>query len=149
MWFDTILWLAAIVAFIAVEAATTALVSVWFAIGAAAAMLTSFFTPSLGIQAAVFAVVSAIALAVMVPTLARHRQGHKPPVTNGSPLTIGKQGTVLAAIEPGLPGRVRVDGLDWQARAETAIPQGARICVADVDGAVLLVVPVHESTSVE
>ena len=149
MWFDTILWLAAIVAFIAVEAATTALVSVWFAIGAAAAMLTSFFTPSLGIQAAVFAVVSAIALAVMVPTLVRHRQVHKPPVTNGSPLTIGKQGIVLAAIEPGLPGRVRVDGLDWQARAETAIPQGARICVADVDGAVLLVVPVHESTSVE
>lgn len=149
MWFDTILWLAAIVAFIAVEAATTALVSVWFAVGAAAAMLTSFFTPSLGIQAAVFAVVSAIALAVMVPTLVRHRQVHKPPVTNGSPLTIGKQGNVLAAIEPGLPGRVRVDGLDWQARAETAIPQGARICVADVDGAVLLVVPVHESTSVE
>lgn len=149
MWFDTILWLAAIVAFIAVEAATTALVSVWFAVGAAAAMLTSFFTPSLGIQAAVFAVVSAIALAVMVPTLVRHRQVHKPPVTNGSPLTIGKQGTVLVAIEPGLPGRVRVDGLDWQARAETAIPQGARICVADVDGAVLLVVPVHESTSVE
>ena len=149
MWFDTILWLAAIVAFIAVEAATTALVSVWFAIGAAAAMLTSFFTPSLGIQAAVFAVVSAIALAVMLPTLVRHRQVHKPPVTNGSPLTIGKQGTVLAAIESGLPGRVRVDGLDWQARADTAIPRGARICVAGVDGAVLLVVPVHESTSVE
>ena len=37
MWFDTILWLAAIIAFIAVEAATTALVSVWFAVGAAAA----------------------------------------------------------------------------------------------------------------
>lgn len=59
MWFDTILWLVAIVAFIAVETATTALVSVWFAIGAAAAMFASFFTSSLGIQAAVFAVVSA------------------------------------------------------------------------------------------
>ena len=57
MWFDTILWLVAIVAFIAVETATTALVSVWFAIGAAAAMFASFFTSSLGIQAAVFAVV--------------------------------------------------------------------------------------------
>lgn len=31
MWFDTILWLVAVVAFIMVEAATTALVSVWFA----------------------------------------------------------------------------------------------------------------------
>ena len=149
MWFDTILWLVAVAAFIAVEAATTALVSVWFAIGAAAAMFASFFTPSLGIQAAIFAVVSAIALAVMVHTLVRHRQEHKPPVTNGSPLTIGKQGIVLAAIEPGLPGRVRVDGLDWQARAEVSIRQGARISVADVDGAVLLVVPVNEPTTVE
>ena len=99
MWFDTILWLVAIVAFIAVETATTALVSVWFAIGAAAAMFASFFTSSLGIQAAVFAVVSAVALAIMVPTLTRHRKEHKPPVTNGSPLTIGKQGIVLVAID--------------------------------------------------
>ena len=87
MWFDTILWLVAIVAFIAVETVTTALVSVWFAIGAAAAMFASFFTSSLGIQAAVFAVVSAVALAIMVPTLTRHRKEHKPPITNGSPLT--------------------------------------------------------------
>lgn len=148
MWFDTILWLAAVVTFIAVEAATTALVSVWFAIGAAAAMLASFFTDSLGIQAVIFAVVSAVALAVMVPTLVRHRQEHKPPVTNGSPLTIGKQGTVLTAIEPGLPGRVHVDGLDWQARADVSVPQGARIKVTDVDGAMLIVVPVTEPTTV-
>ena len=114
MWFDTILWLVTIVAFIAVETATTALVSVWFAIGAAAAMFASFFTSSLGIQAAVFAVVSAVALAIMVPTLTRRRKEH-----------------------------------NWQARAEVAIPQGARICVADVDGAVLLVTPVTEATSVE
>ena len=148
MWFDTILWLVAIVAFIAVEAATTALVSVWFAIGAAAAMLASLFTDSLGVQAAVFAVVSAVALAIMVPTLARHRKEHKPPVTNGSPLTIGKQGTVLTPIEPGLPGRVHVDGLDWQARADVSLPQGARIRVADVNGAMLIVVPVTEPTTV-
>ena len=149
MWFDTILWLVAIVAFIAVEAATTALVSVWFAVGAAAAMAASFFNIGFGWQALVFAVVSAITLALMIPTLASRRGEHKAPVTNGSPLTIGKQGIVLVAVEPGLPGRVRVDGLDWQARAEVAIPQGARICVADVDGAVLLVTPVTEATSVE
>ena len=54
MWFDTILWLVAIVAFIAVEAATTALVSVWFAVGAAAAMAASFFNIGFGWQALVF-----------------------------------------------------------------------------------------------
>lgn len=148
MWFDTILWLVAIVAFIAVETATTALVSVWFAIGAAAAMFASFFTSSLGIQAAVFAVVSAVALAIMVPTLTRHRKEHKPPVTNGSPLTIGKQGVVLTAIEPGLPGRVRVDGLDWQAKAGVALAPDTRIVVNAVDGAVLIVSPVTEKTTV-
>lgn len=148
MWFDTILWLVAIVAFIAVETATTALVSVWFAIGAAAAMFASFFTSSLGIQAAVFAVVSAVALAIMVPTLTRRRKEHKPPVTNGSPLTIGKQGIVLVAIEPGMPACPRRwSGLAGPCRS--CHPQGARICVADVDGAVLLVTPVTEATSVE
>ena len=78
----------------------------------------------------------------MVPTLTRHRKEHKPPVTNGSPLTIGKQGVVLVDIEPGLPGRVRVDGLDWQARAEVTLPQGTRCKVVAVDGAILIVAPV-------
>ena len=130
MWFDTILWLAAIVAFIAVEAATTALVSVWFAVGAAAAMVVSLFTVSFGWQLLVFAVVSAVTLALMVPGLLRRRGHAQPPVTNGSPLTIGKQGVVL------------VDGLDWQARAGVPLAKGTRCQVTAVDGAVLIVVPV-------
>lgn len=104
MWFDTILWLVAIVAFIMVEAATTALVSVWFAVGAAAAMLVSFFNVGFGWQMLVFAVVSAITLGLMLPRLISRRGAHRAPVTNGSPLTIGKQGVVLVDLEPGLPG---------------------------------------------
>lgn len=73
MWFDTILWLVAIVAFIMVEAATTALVSVWFAVGAAAAMLVSFFNVAFGWQMLVFAVVSAITLGLMLPRLISRR----------------------------------------------------------------------------
>ena len=140
MWFDTILWLVAVVAFIMVEAATTALVSVWFAVGAAAAMLVSSF--DVGWQMLVFAVVSAITLGLMLPRLISRRGAHRAPVTNGSPLTIGKQGVVLVDIEPGLPGRVRVDGLDWQARAEVTLPQGTRCKVVAVDGAILIVAPV-------
>lgn len=149
MWFDTILWLVAIVAFIAVEAATTALVSVWFAVGAAAAMAASFFNIGFGWQALVFAVVSAITLALMIPTLASRRGEHKAPVTNGSPLTIGKQGVVLVDIEPGTLGRVRVDGLDWQACAETPLPKGERCKVVAVDGAILIVVPVTVNAAAE
>lgn len=148
MWFDTMLWLIALVVFIAVEAATTALVSIWFAVGAAAAMLASFFTQSVGIQLAVFAVVSAVTLGLTVPALLKRRAGQKPPVTNGTQLAVGRQGTVLTPLAPGTAGRVRVDGLDWQARAEAPLPQGAACRVVAADGAVLLVEPAETKQTV-
>ena len=124
-------WAAAIVVFAIAEAATTALVSIWFAVGAAAAMVASIFTASLGVQCAVFAVVSAVTLTTM----------RQPPITNGSPLTIGSRGIVLREIPQGDIGRVRVDGLDWQARTVdgTPLPKDARCEVKNVDGAVLIV----------
>ena len=142
MWFDTILWLVAIVAFIMVEAATTALVSVWFAVGAAAAMLVSFFNVGFGWQMLVFAVVSAITLGLMLPRLISRRGAHRAPVTSGTPLPKGARGGVGGDSGRGRPGRVRVDGLDWQARAEVTLPQGTRCKVVAVDGAILNVAPV-------
>ena len=138
---DSILWLVAVAVFAAVELSTTALVSIWFAVGAVAALLVSFAPVGFGWQLLVFAVVSAVVLAVMVPRLAARRAKNQPPVTNGSPLTIGKQGTVLRAIEPGDLGRVHVDGLDWQARSDTPLPAGSKCRVTDVDGFVLIVAP--------
>ena len=144
---DTLFWLIAVIAFVVIEASTTALVSIWFAVGATAALISSFFTQSLSVEAAVFAIVSAIALIIMVPTLAKRRKERTAPVTNGSPLTIGKQGVVLVDIKPGYLGRVRVDGLDWQARAEAPMPQGTPCRVTEVDGAVLIVCPVTADTA--
>lgn len=143
----TVFWLIAVIAFVVLEAVTTALVSVWFAVGGVAALAVSFFTDSLPVQGAVFAVVSAIALGVMVPAMAKRRRQNQPPVTNGSPLTIGKQGYVLADIRPGYLGRVHVDGLDWQARADILMPKGAPCKVTDVDGAVLIVCTVTADTA--
>ena len=143
----TVFWLIAVIAFVVLEAVTTALVSVWFAVGGVAALAVSFFTDSLPVQGAVFAVVSAIALGVMVPAMAKRRRQNQPPVTNGSPLTIGKQGYVLVAIQPGYLGRVHVDGLDWQARADVPMPKGTPCKVSDVDGAVLIVTPVTANTA--
>lgn len=139
MHFDLIFWLAAFAVFAVVEAATTALVSLWFAVGSLAALVVSLFGGSLGVQLAVFAVVSAVALGIMVPTLAKRRREQKAPVTNGAGLTLGKQGVVLKAILPGTVGRVRVDGLDWQAVADTPLPEGTAIVVTAAEGATLRV----------
>ena len=88
-----------------------------------------------------FAVVSAVTLAVMLPLLAKRRTMRQPPITNGSPLTIGSRGIVLREIPQGDTGRVRVDGLDWQARTVdgTPLPKDACCEVKNVDGAVLIV----------
>lgn len=136
---DSILWLIAVIVFLAAEAVTTALISIWFAAGAAVALVVSLFTSSLPLQFLIFALVSAVTLAIMVPTLAARRRHKKAPVTNGSALSVGKRGVVLQAIVPGETGRVRVDGLDWQARAAEALPQGTRCQVTAADGNVLTV----------
>ena len=142
MRWESILWFIAVAVFLFVELGTTSLVSVWFAVGAAAALLVSFTPAGFGWQLLVFAVVSAAVLACMIPRLSAQRAKNKPPVTNGSPLTIGKQGTVLRAIEPGALGRVHVDGLDWQARSAVPMEAGAACRVRDVDGFILIVEPV-------
>ena len=143
MGMDTLIWLVLTIVFVVAEAATTALISIWFAIGASAAMVASLFTDSAIVQFAVFAVVSAVILAVMIPTLAKRRAASKPPVTNGSQLVVGKRGVVLKAVVPGSIGRVRVDGLDWQAKSQTALPEGAACEVTAADGAVLTVASVQ------
>ncbi len=44
------LWLAAVVGFLLLEASTFSMTSVWFAVGAAAALLTCLFTDSFRVQ---------------------------------------------------------------------------------------------------
>ena len=144
MGFDSIVWLVAVAGFLLLEAATTALVSIWFAAGAVVALIISFFTRSIVVQFVAFALVSAVALAIALPLLGSYRK-RKAPITNGALLSVGKRGIVLQAILPGEVGRVRVDGLDWPARADTALPKGSRIEVADADGAVLVVCAVEEN----
>ena len=75
------LWLAAVVGFLLLEASTFSMTSVWFAVGAAAALLTCLFTGSFRVQALVFIVVSALCLLMFRPLAAKLRQKNVP--TNG------------------------------------------------------------------
>ena len=62
-------WIAAIVIFSIIEAATTALVCIWFVFGAVAAFITALFTTSPFIQLTVFVVVSVATLIFTRPVL--------------------------------------------------------------------------------
>ena len=64
----------------AVGASTFSMTSVWFAVGAAAALLTCLFTDSFRAQALVFIVVSVLCLLAFRPLAAKLRQKITPPM---------------------------------------------------------------------
>ena len=60
---DPIFWLIAAIGFLVLEGMTFSMVSIWFAAGSAAALLSCLFWPSFRVQAVVFIVVSILCLA--------------------------------------------------------------------------------------
>lgn len=142
---DTIIWLFAAAGFACLEAATTALISFWFSVGAVAALLCCCLTDNITIQTLVFAVVSCLCLAFMIPKL-YHSKRNKEISLNGAAHSLGRQGIVLHSILPGDVGRVHVDGLDWKAKAGTTIPAGTRVRVDGAEGAVLIVSQLEDCT---
>lgn len=143
---NSILWLILLIALIVVEAATVNLVSVWFAVGAASALVTSAFTDSGKIQFIVFVFVSVIALLLTRPLAHRYAKEHSESTNVGR--NVGRKGQVLVGISPNAPGRVRLDGVDWMARSETPIADGTLCEVLAVEGAALVVRPVEEEDAV-
>ena len=89
------LWLAAVVGFLLLEASPFSMPSVWFAVGAAAALLTCLFTGSFRVQALVFIVVSTLCLLMFRPLAAKLRQKNVP--TNGD-RNLGREATVLTTV---------------------------------------------------
>ena len=136
----TIIWLILAVVMAIVEAFTVQLVSIWFAIGAGAACITSLITDNLIIQIVVFVVVSAIALAVTRPLVKKIRQKKAEP-TN-SDRYIGKTAVVITAIDnEKTKGMVKVDNEKWTARSATGAPieEGAAVTVTAIQGVKLMV----------
>ena len=90
-------WLGLIVAFIAVEAATVNLVSIWFIGGAVAGLVCAILDVSALLQWAVFIAVSAGLLALLRPVLKKYLRV-KPTKTNADRL-VGQEALVTEQID--------------------------------------------------
>ena len=141
-------WLVATVFLLFVEASTFNLVSIWFAAGSAAALITCLFTGSLRVQSAVFVAVSILCLLAFRPLVKRLRRPHT--ATNGD-LNIGRTAAALTAVTDAEPGRVRLDGVDWNARAVpgAAFAPGEKCRVAAIRSTMLIVEPVPVETPIQ
>ena len=133
-------WLVIAVVLGIFEAATVALVSIWFAIGAVAAMVPAYFNAPFWVQILVFILVSALCFVFTRPFFKKIIRVNKQP-TNVDRL-VGQEGVATDDIENiECRGKVCISGLTWSARSETGelIPQGAVVTVKKIEGATLVV----------
>ena len=125
-------WLIAAVGFLVLEGCTFNMTSIWFAIGAAAALISCLFTDLFRVQALLFIVVSVLCLLAFQPLAAKLR---KAPT----------EATVLTPVTAEEPGRVRLDGVDWNARCVTPgdiLNPGDHCRVTEIHSTLLLVEPI-------
>lgn len=143
------IWLGLLVLFLMVEASTVALVSLWFAVGALAALLAAAFGGDIILQCALFFAVSVALLALARPILRRY-VNPKIVKTNVESV-IGAVGLVTEAIDNLAPtGQVKLGGMVWTARSASGdpIPVGTQIRVERVEGVKVLVSPVPELSKI-
>lgn len=137
-------WIAVFLIALAVEFATTELVSVWFCVGAAFALIFTFI-PGMPfwVEILVFFLVSGIAMAIAVP-LVKKMNRKKNLATNADSM-VGKKAKLLEGIEEDKPGTLRAMGATWDAvsKDEKPIVKGTEVVIEGIEGNKLVVRPVE------
>lgn len=136
------IWLALLGVFIAVEAATVALVCIWFIAGAAVALIFALCGLPLWSQIAAFVAVSAILLVCLRPFLKKYINGKK--VDTNVDALIGQRAVVTESIDNlhGC-GAVRIGGAVWTARSanEAPIAKDTAVIIRKIEGVKAFVEP--------
>ena len=143
-----VIWLVLLVAFLAAEAATVTLVSIWFAVGALAAMAVSLFGGSVFVQIAVFLAVSVLLLASLRSVV---RAYVTPRITRTNvDSVIGSTGYVTEDINnEAAQGQVKLGSMFWTARSTSgaSIAKGTLIRADRIEGVKVFVSAVQVETA--
>ncbi len=147
---DVRVWLIIFVLLVAVELATMALTTVWFAAGAMAALVSSMFGAPLWLQIIVFLAFSFIVLIFYRPFAVKYVNS-KRTRTNVNDL-IGKEGKVTEDINNlDQKGRMLLRGMDWSARTvddNVHIKKGTVVKVIKIEGVKAIVEPIENANDI-
>ena len=138
---DAIFWIAALILFVVVEAVTVGLASIWFAIGALAALICALLHGPVWLQVVWFLAVSLATLILTRPMVKKYMKGKVVP-TNAD-RNIGRTAAVTERIDNlAGTGAVKIDGVTWTARSadeNQTIEAGAMVTVREIRGVKLVV----------
>ena len=135
-----IIWLAAFVILIGIEAATMALTTIWFAGGAIIAFLLALLGADYNVQMAAFFIISCALLFFTRPFALRF-VNKKTVKTNVEGL-LGKKARITADVDNDLAtGAAGVSGQEWTARSSDGKPikEGTMVKIDAVNGVKLIV----------
>lgn len=133
---EAIIWLGIAIFLIIVEITTLGLTTIWFAGGAFVAGIAALFHIEFQFQIILFLAISLLLLFFTRPVAIKYLN-NKITRTNVDSL-IGTRGMILIEVNNHKEqGKVRLDGMEWTARAETdgeIIPVDALVEVVKIDG---------------
>ena len=95
----------------------------------------------------VFIAVSTLCLLALKPLCSRLR---KPPTATNGDRALGREAVALTPVSAETTGRVRLDGVDWNARCATpgdTLAPGQSCRVAEIHSTLLIVEPVLTETA--
>jgi membrane protein implicated in regulation of membrane protease activity len=121
-----------------IEAMTFNLITIWFAVGAIGAFITTYFTGDVVIQCLVFTLVAVMSLLFTRPIVRRlvNNRGH---VKTNLDSVVGEIGIVDIEIKRNALGRITVLGKDWAAKSDSTIKVGSKVKVLAIEGVKVIV----------
>lgn len=146
---EAIFWLIAMVVFMAAEALSVTLVSIWFAAGALGAVVVALVGGGLALQVTVFLALAVVLLLGLRRTVRKH---FTPRLTKTNiDSIIGATGIVITPINNiAALGQVQLGGMEWSARStdNSHIPAGTLVKVDKVEGVKVFVSLAEEPAAV-
>lgn len=131
-------WLFVCVVCILLEAATSALTTIWFACGSFLMIFLSFIKFPLKWQILIFVIISLLLLIFTRPFAVKKLHIKKIP-TNSDRL-IGRKCVVTQEITELQKGAVKIDGVEWTAESDgEKIEKGTEVEITEIRGATLVV----------
>ena len=128
--------------FLIAEAVTVTVISLWFAAGALAAMVSALLGAGIWLQSGIFLVVSAIALTALRPLVRKYLTPRLTATNIDS--VIGSVGIVTVSIDNiASTGQIKLNGMEWTARSTSGDPiaPGTRVRVDRIEGVKVFVSP--------
>ena len=139
-------WLVLIIILLVIEIATLGLTTIWFAGGATAAFLSTFFGVGPVIQWMLFLVLSLAFLLLTRPMAVRYMKNNQ--VSTNADSLVGKTVVVSEKIDNlAQSGKVNIADIEWMARSTDdlkIIPAGRKVKICSIEGVKLIVEEIKE-----